>query len=143
MAIFNYMIGNTDWTVRGPHNVIILSQGHSERPDLGLVVPYDFDFSGLVNSNYSTPASHVDIKSVRDRFYLGPCRSEEDFSSALQEFANKKEEFYRVIREFPYLSERSKNDMLDYLNDFYIQFDKRNTIVYNLLLNCRRFFNPI
>jgi hypothetical protein len=143
MAIFNYMIGNTDWTVRGPHNVIILSQSHSERPDLGLAVPYDFDFSGLVNTNYSTPASHVDIKSVRDRFYLGPCRSEEDFSSALQEFKNKKEEFYKVINTFPYLSERSKKDITGYLNEFYRNFDKRNTIIYNLMSNCKRFFNPI
>jgi hypothetical protein len=143
MAVFNYMIGNTDWSIRGLHNVVVLSQSHSERPELGLVVPYDFDFSGLVNANYSTPAHYVDIKSVRDRFYLGPCRSKEDFQTVLQEFLEKKEELYKVVSEFPYLSERSKKDILNYLNDFYSTFDKRNTIIYNLMSNCKRFFNPI
>ena len=39
IAIFNYMIGNTDWSVPNQHNVKILSQGNSERPDLGVIVP--------------------------------------------------------------------------------------------------------
>lgn len=142
MAIFNYMIGNTDWSIHGLHNVVILSQSYSDRPDLGVIVPYDFDFSGLVNTNYSSPASQLDIKSVRDRFYFGPCRSEEVFLTALKEFSDKKEEFYKVIREFPYLGERSKKDIINYLDEFYDKFDKRNTIVYNLLNNCRRFFDP-
>jgi len=128
VAIFNYMIGNTDWSVQGQHNVVIL-QGQSERPDLGIIVPYDFDFSGLVNTYYSSPAEALGIKSVRERLYLGTCRSEEVFLNALNEFLTKKEEFYKVIRDFPYLSERSKKDMIIYLDSFFNKSDKRNTIL--------------
>jgi hypothetical protein len=139
MAIFNYMIGNTDWSVPNYHNVVILSQGMSERPDLGIIVPYDFDYSGLVDADYAIPFEGLGIKSVRDRLYIGICRSQDVFLNALREFLNKKEEFYKVITEFPYLDERSKKDMIYYLKGFFSRFDKRNTIVYELINNCRKF----
>lgn len=139
MAIFNYMIGNTDWSVPIYHNVVIFAQGKSVRPDLGIVVPYDFDYSGLVNTDYAVPFEGLGIKSVRDRLYIGICRSQDVFLNALQEFLNKKEEFYKVIREFPYLGERSKKDMIDYLTGFFSRFDKRNSIVYDLINTCLNF----
>lgn len=139
MAIFNYMIGNVDWSVPGQHNVIVFSQPESDRPDLGLIVAYDFDYSGIVNTDYAIPHEALPIESVRQRYYMGVCRSQEEFTRALAEFPEKKEEFYRVIREFPYLKERSKKDMLTFLDGFFTQYDRRNTIVYNLLNNCKNF----
>jgi len=139
MAIFNYMIGNTDWSVPILHNVLVLSQGKSERPDLGVIVSFDFDYSGLVNTNYSVPFEGLGIESVLERRYLGICRSEEVFINALREFSDKKEEFYKVINEFPYLKEKTKKEMIVYLDGFYKEFDKRNTIVSNLLGGCISF----
>jgi hypothetical protein len=139
VAIFNYMIGNTDWAVPSNHNILILAQGNADRPNLGMIVPFDFDFSGLVNTDYAAPAEGLGIESVRDRIYIGICRSEEVFLNALQEFSNKKEEFYKVIEEFPYLGERSKKSMISYLDGFFIGFDKRNSIVNSLLNNCKNF----
>ncbi|MCX6255307.1 MAG: hypothetical protein NTV31_12625 [Bacteroidia bacterium] len=135
-AIFNYMIGNTDWSVPIMHNALVLSQGGSDRPDLGIIVPFDFDYSGLVNADYAVPFESLPIKTVRERYYLGICRSEEVFLNALKEFSDKKEEFYRIINEFPYLGEKSKKDMILYLDRFYTGFDKRNSIVYNLRKTC-------
>jgi len=139
MAIFNYMIGNTDWSVPNQHNVKILLQPYGERPDLGIIVPYDFDYTGLVNADYAIPIEELGIESVRERLYVGICRSEETFNNALKEFSDKKEEFFRVINEFPYLKESSKKEMIHYLNEFYKEFDKRNTIVYQLLKDCKNF----
>jgi len=139
MAIFNYMIGNPDWSVPIQHNVLILSQPQSERPDLGIIVPFDFDFSGLVNTNYAIPFEGLRIKTVRERIYLGICREEQVFINALNEFLNKKDEFYKVINEFPYLNERSKKDMISYLDEFYRDFDKRNTIAKKLQIDCMHF----
>ena len=34
--------------------------------------PYDFDYSGIVDTDYAVPGEGVDIKSVRERAYLGP-----------------------------------------------------------------------
>jgi hypothetical protein len=139
MAIFNYMIGNVDWSVPGQHNVVIISQPRSQRPDLGLIVPYDFDYSGIVNTDYAVPHEALPIKSVRERFYMGVCRTEEEFRKSLAQFEDKKDAFYEVIRDFPHLKERSKKDMMTFLDGFFYMFGKRNTVVYNLLNNCKDF----
>jgi len=137
MAIFQYMIGNTDWTVPIFHNnVLILSQSYPHGQGQGIAVAYDFDYSGLVNAGYAVPADQLKINSVRERRYIGICRSEETFINALKEFADKKEDFYRVINEFQYLSLPQKKQMISYLDGFYRGFDKRNSIVKTLLKEC-------
>jgi hypothetical protein len=139
VAIFNYMIGNTDWTVPNQHNCKILAQHDTDQPELGMVVPYDFDYCGLVNADYAVPYEALGIESVRERIYMGRCRSEEDYMKALKEFTDKKEEFYGVIREFSLLNERTKKEMIRYLEGFYSLFDKRNSIVYELLNECKEY----
>ena len=137
MAIFNYMIGNTDWSVPNQHNCKVLSDQNAARQNLGLIVPYDFDYCGLVNAPYAIPHEDFGIESVRQRLYLGMCRDEETFMNALKEFTAKKEAFYNVIREFQYLDERSKKEMMQYLDEFFGMFDKRNNIVYALKNECK------
>ena len=140
MAIFEYMIGNTDWTVPiFNNNVLIMSQSNLHGLEPGIAVAYDFDYSGLVNTGYAVPAEELKLNSVLDRRYLGICRSEETFINALKEFADKKEDFYRVINEFQYLSPKVKKQMISYLEGFYKGFDKRNSIVNTLLNECMDF----
>lgn len=139
MAIFNYMIGNTDWSVPNQHNVKVLSKLAVGTAGLGMIVPYDFDYSGLVNADYAVPFEGLGIKSVTERRYVGICRSEETFIQALQEFRDKKEEFYKVINEFPLLKEKTKKEMTGYLDSFYSGFDKRNSVVFDILSKCTNF----
>jgi len=137
MAIFSYMIGNTDWSLSNHHNCKILVQREVDRPDLYRIIPFDFDYSGFVNTCYAVPYEGLDIESVRERIYIGLCRSEEDFILALKEFSDKKEEFYKLIREFDLISEKAKKDMIHYLDGFYSLFNDRNTIVYEILKDCK------
>jgi len=139
MAIFNYMIGNTDWSVPNLHNCKILSGLTLDNSGLGIIVPYDFDYSGLVNTDYAIPYEGLGLKSVRERRYVGICRSEDVFINALREFTDKKAEFYKVINDFPLLNTKTKRDMIEYLDSFYRGFDKRNTIVYDLIGGCNNF----
>ena len=136
LAIFNYMIGNTDWSVPLQHNVVILAMNKSAQPDLGMIIPYDFDKAGLVDADYAIPAEELGIESVRERYFLGICRSEQELKDALIEFTEKKAAFYKVIQEFPYLNDKAKKEMTSYLDEFYLMFDKRNTIISKLLINC-------
>lgn len=136
MAIFNYMIGNTDWSVPNQHNCKVLSPLKSARPDLGMIVPYDFDYSGLVNADYAIPSDKLSIKSVTERLYIGLCRSDDEFLKALKEFTDKKDQFYKVINGCNYLSDRTKKEMIKYLDQFYSEIDKSNTILYNFKKNC-------
>ena len=119
MSIFNYMIGNTDWSVAGQHNCKVLSVFDPDHPGLGTIVPYDFDYSGLVNAHYALPAEGLGLESVRQRRFLLECRSVEQYNKALKEFSEKKSEFYRTINEFTYLNEKDKKYMIAYLNEFF------------------------
>jgi hypothetical protein len=136
VAIFNYMIGNTDWSVPGQHNCKILSGSFFHQPGLGVIVPYDFDYSGLVNAHYAVPAQGLSINHVTQRWYLGECRSEETFREELKEFSDKKDDIYKLISEFPYLKEKVKTGMIKYLDEFFNSVDKGG-IMYSLRNQCK------
>lgn len=139
MAIFNYMIGNTDWSVPNLHNCKVLSTLNFNSSGLGMVVPYDFDYSGLVDADYAIPYEPLGLSSVRERRYVVICRTEDVFLNAIKEFAGKKEAFYKVINDFQILDEKEKAKMISYLDSFYDEFDKRNSIVNSILKGCTNF----
>jgi hypothetical protein len=138
MAIFNYMIGNSDWSLPIRHNVVFLTSLRLQQSGLGIVIPYDFDYSGMVNADYAVPFEGLGINTVLERIYLGMCRDREVFTNALQEFSDKKEEFYRVINEFPYLRDKSKKWIINYLNGFLLNLDKKSFILIRIQSECIR-----
>jgi hypothetical protein len=134
LAIFNYMIGNYDWSIPGQHNVKIFRPVAYDTSLVATAIPYDFDWSGMVNPLYAVPAENVGIESVRDRVFAGICRSKEVYTKDLEMFLEKKEEFYRIINEFAYLNQREKKDIIGYLDGFYRSIEGRMSIM-NILLN--------
>ena len=139
LAIFNYMIGNYDWSLPGQHNVKVIKPLVVDTLQLGTAIPYDFDWAGLVDAAYAIPADNVGTKSVRERIFLGICRSKEVYMKDLEQFLEKKDEFYRVINEFPYLNQRAKKDMTSYLDEFFNQCAGRREI-FNIFQNsCKKF----
>jgi len=139
VAIFNYMIGNYDWAVPGQHNVRVLKSLSFEAQALGIAVPYDFDWTGLVNASYAVPADNVGLPSIRDRLFVGICRTKEVYKKDLEEFIEKKDKFYSVVRDFPLLNQRSKQYIINYLNDFYSQIEAKNDITNTFLNSCKKF----
>lgn len=117
-AVFEYMIGNTDWSVPGGHNIrlIKLKDDALSRP---LVVPYDFDFSGLVNSPYAAPDERLGLENVRQRLYRGLPGTTEELSPVFELFNKQKESIYAVINNFKLLSPASKKEMTHYIDGFY------------------------
>lgn len=138
MAIFNFMIGNPDWSVPARHNVVFLKDNVVTQSAAAIVIPYDFDYSGMVNAIYAKPTEGLGIESVTERVYLGMCRSSEEFTQALLEFSEKKEQFYRVINEFPYLKEKSRSGVINYLNGFLLQLDRKGSVLNKLERDCIR-----
>jgi hypothetical protein len=138
-AIFNYMIGNYDWSVPGLHNVLIIKPVGPESTNL-IAIPYNFDWAGLVNASYAIPSKEVGIENVRERIFEGICRSKEVYLKDLVRFSEKKDEFYRVVNEFPYLSQSEKNDVIGYLDGFFNQLALSKDMLINTLINsCKSF----
>lgn len=116
MAVFQYLIGNTDWSVWVQHNTVLLSGKSSPLP---IVVPYDFDWSGLVNPPYAVPAEFLPIETVRTRLYRGFCIADSALQPALDEFRQRKEKIYQTCKSVPLLSEKELKKTLKYIDDFY------------------------
>jgi len=115
-AMFQYMIGNVDWSIPMSRNLKILKP---ENGGLFTVVPYDFDFSGMVNVEYAVPAEDKGQAKVGDRVYLGAERSHSELDATVSLFKAKRAAFESTINDFQWLSRNSKREMTDYLESFY------------------------
>ena len=117
--IFEYMIGNTDMSIYALHNVRIL-----QRPDKSLhVIPYDFDYSGLVNAPYALPARGSVMKNVTERWYRGPCRPQEQVDPYVANFVAKKDVIRALPDQIPGFSRTSRDDARNYIDSFYSSID--------------------
>src|SRR5256885_2062303 len=70
IAVFEYMIANTDWSVGGLHNIVLTE----DTSGTVYPVPYDFDWSGVISTPYARPDARLNITSVRQRLFRGYCR---------------------------------------------------------------------
>ncbi len=117
-SVFEYMIGNTDWSVVNNHNIRII-KAKDDTLAMPYMVPYDFDFSGLVNCAYSTPDQRLGIDNVRDRLYRGLPITGDELTATLDYFNQKRIAIFVLINNFNLLTASSKKDMIAYLEGFY------------------------
>jgi len=121
VCIFQYMVGNTDWHFTAQHNIKIFKPYDI---NTAMIIPYDFDFCGLVKANYANPRDDLTIQDVTVRIYLGYCREEERYIEALEEFGELREEIMSTVQQYPYLEDKEKNRVVKYLNKFFELHDK-------------------
>jgi len=93
--IFQFLMGNTDWSIPAGHNIKMIK---SKKPldQLPYVIPYDFDNAGIVNANYAAPDETLPIKSVRERLYRGFCLDDEVIECAVNQFIQAKDKIYSL-----------------------------------------------
>ena len=136
VGIFQFMIGNTDWAVSANHNIKLIDR-EAEPVKKIFVVPYDFDYSGLVNTDYAIPSEYIGTDNVRERVYRGYSRTMEELNEVISVFKNKKEELYGLINNFNLLNGASKHYMIGYLNEFYKVINNPTDIKLNFIDNAR------
>ncbi|NNF36962.1 MAG: hypothetical protein HKN68_22860 [Saprospiraceae bacterium] len=121
MAVFAYMIGNTDWSIQYRHNIKII---YPERIGKLVSVPYDFDLVGMVDAPYALPAQELRMRSVKQRRYRGYClKSMEALYPIFYRFRELKESFYATFSNCTLLEEGYVKSMHQYLNEFYKTID--------------------
>jgi hypothetical protein len=114
LSVFQYFIGNTDWSLIGLHNVYLLRV-----KDSTLAVPFDFDWSGVIDAPYARPAAILHTRGVRERVYRGYCQDQEVVDSALDRFEALHDSIWALYRSIPGLDSRSVRQTLDYYEEFY------------------------
>jgi hypothetical protein len=137
--VFQYMIGNTDWSGAYMHNMALIRTFEN----VPYTVPYDFDFSGLVNARYASPDPSLDISTVRQRLFRGFCpdqmnRSQADYDAVYALFLEKKDEIYEMWRGLEPLEKDRLENTLEYFDEFYETISDPRRIDRRMMRNCRR-----
>jgi hypothetical protein len=123
MALFQFMIGNLDWSaLRGPdqsccHNTKLI--GSDAEDEAIIPIPYDFDVSGFVDAHYAMPPDKLPVRSVRTRLYRGYCIHNPTLLEARAQFLALQADILGVVSNEPRLDERNRRQSLDYLASFF------------------------
>ena len=115
--MFQYMIGNTDYSTYELHNIILISDSSRSFPPIA--VPYDFDWSGLISAVYAVPHPLIHTEKVSERVYRGFKKQPEIILYAIHRFKAKKLEIYHLFESFELLESDRKKQIISYLDEFY------------------------
>lgn len=119
--VFQYLIGNTDWS-------FVLAEGAKNCCHNGnllelntrlFYVPYDFDLAGLVDAPYAKPDPSIGLRSVTQRRYRGYCIDNEPVAAALRLVNSKKTEIMGVLQELPDYSDKAMKKSRKFLEGFF------------------------
>ncbi|MES2646065.1 MAG: hypothetical protein V4717_04260 [Bacteroidota bacterium] len=117
MAFFQYLIGNTDWSVEYRQNVIVLV---GEGDTRAIAMAYDFDHSGLVNAPYAQPAEALEMKSVSERRYRGYCITDvATYEPIIAHYNSVKPKVYELLNNCQLLDDKEKVSIIKYIDEFY------------------------
>ena len=99
------MIGNLDWSMQaGPAGRRLLPQQPADRAAgaaLFVPVPYDFDYSGLVDAPYAVPPEGFTVRASRPRYYRGYCRHNAEALAAAAEFRAQRPAIEAMFAQIP------------------------------------------
>jgi hypothetical protein len=132
LYIFQFLIGNTDFSVMGGHNILLLQM--SDGPIVP--VPYDLDFAGAVDAPYATPDARLRLPSVRVRRYRGFCEPADILQQVLDYYLERETPLYALYREQEGLSDRSRRKSVHYLDSFFAMLDQPNKIQKSIRYGC-------
>jgi hypothetical protein len=127
LGVFQYMIGNTDWSSTSApenddccHNIEILGEAAGAAPYVP--VPYDFDMSGFINTVYALPPENLPLRSVRQRLYRGLCADNDELDETFARFDAARPAIERLLRDAT-LEERYRESAMRYVTEFYEVID--------------------
>lgn len=129
-TIFQYMIANSDWALVNRHNVEIITDPSTNSL---LAIPYDFDYSGLVNTPYAVPRDELPIDRVTERYNAGVCLTEEAAENVRMLILERREELEETYNNLPYLTEQTKSEIQYMLKPFFKEMENAR-VVYKIFV---------
>ncbi|MDH3337002.1 MAG: hypothetical protein OEM85_10645 [Gammaproteobacteria bacterium] len=142
VQLAQFLIANNDYSVlQGSrdqnccHNVQVL--GLADSMTGRIPVPFDFDMSGLVNTEYAAPPSQVPIRDVRDRYFNGLCQPREILDDAITHVRSKREEIIALFENSTELDADNKSKSLKYVDEFFAILDDPQLVEREIIAPCR------
>lgn len=125
LAMFQYMIGNSDFSNRMVRNLKLMQNADGTYT----AVPYDFDFSGLVNAQYASGFPHYNETATTDRTMIWEYDIDPDFSETTELFLSLKDQLLDQVENFDELSSSSKREITRYIKGFYKELKSNDFIL--------------
>lgn len=139
--LFQYLIANTDFSVlRGPegegccHNARVIAEPKTQ--DGWIVVPYDFDQAGIINTDYALPDRRLGIRNVTQRLYRGFCWQNDALVDAVALFMERREAITAALVPGE-ISASRQNRIRDYIDRFYEDVGDPQELGDELIAKCR------
>lgn len=120
VALFQYMIGNSDFSNRMVRNMKLMRNAN----ETYTAIPYDFDFSGLVNARYASGFDHLGETAPTDRSMIWEYDASPDFSEVADTFLGLKDQLLNQVMDFEGLEMASKREITRYLKGFFKELAK-------------------
>jgi hypothetical protein len=111
LALFQYLIGNNDYGTEMIRNLKLMKTATGEN----VFIPYDFDYSGLVNADYATGMPHLGTTQVTDRILIWNYDVPADFTAAAASLTKLKDTLLAQVADFDGLASSSKREITKYL----------------------------
>lgn len=142
-GLFQYMIGNLDWDmVAGRpgsdccHNSRLLGANAQARQNL-IPAPYDFDYSGFVSAPYAIPPESVPVRTVRQRYFRGYCRFNDQLPAAIAFFQSRRAALFAIVDGEMRLPEARRQTARRFLEEFFQTIDDPREVERQLIARCR------
>ncbi len=139
--LFQYLIANTDFSVRlGPadegccHNGRVLAVPEQESD--WVILPYDFDQAGVINTDYALPSDKLPIRQVSTRFYRGFCWQNEMLTQSIALFNEHRGDINAALSP-PGLGKSDKSRALKFVDRFFDIVNDPKKLQKNILDKCR------
>jgi hypothetical protein len=134
LSMFEYFIGNTDWSISALHNIALLQDSAAR------IVPvaYDFDWTGAVDARYAFPDKSLKIHSVSDRLYRGNCMTPAQLKTVLDRFRAKRPAIEAVVTQMPQLSPERAKHMKGFFDDFWKRIDDPRGLQREITDDCQK-----
>jgi hypothetical protein len=134
LSMFEYFIGNTDWSIAALHNVALLQDSSARVTPIA----FDFDWTGAVNARYAFPDKSLPIHSVTDRLYRGNCPAPDDFKGVLDRFRAKRSAIDSIFTQLPQLSPERVKQMRRFYDDFWKRTDDPRALQKEIATDCQQ-----
>ena len=133
VALYQYMIGNTDWSIVRERNLVLVRDSAGSQFPL----PFDFDMSGLVDAEYAGPAKTLPIDDVRERYYLGFCHPDTDWDSLFDTYLDARETILSMVDEVPALDKQSIRSVNRFLDKFFNTLNSNKSREKKIVSQCQ------
>jgi len=133
LIFFQFMIGNHDWSITERHNMKLIK---GDKGALPIAVPYDFDYSGIVNTPYAVPPEELYISDVKTRLFRGFCR-QNNYQNTIEYYNSIEDDLFSEVNSLATLRENGVNNVTKYLNSFFENLKSEKYINKKIIKACK------